>query len=104
MKIVEELESWYSSQCNGDWEHTFGITIQTLDNPGWHFEVDLADTELSDLCEHSEEYHKSDEDWLIIRISSAKFVGMGDAKKLRAIIEAFGAFRNGRWNDKREAY
>jgi hypothetical protein len=29
------LEQWYFRQCNGDWEHTHGIIIETLDNPGW---------------------------------------------------------------------
>ena len=27
------LQSWYQSQCDGDWEHEFGIRIETLDNP-----------------------------------------------------------------------
>ncbi|WP_312236591.1 Imm53 family immunity protein [Stenotrophomonas sp.] len=33
-------------QCNKDWEHTFGITIEALDNPGWHIRIDLIETEL----------------------------------------------------------
>jgi hypothetical protein len=26
---------WYTKQCNGDWEHSYGIRIDTIDNPGW---------------------------------------------------------------------
>jgi len=35
MDLLEQVEDWYSSQCNGDWEHQYGISIDTLDNPGW---------------------------------------------------------------------
>jgi len=29
------LQQWYSEHCDGAWEHGFGITIETIDNPGW---------------------------------------------------------------------
>lgn len=29
------LAAWFRSQCDGAWEHTAGITIETTDNPGW---------------------------------------------------------------------
>ncbi|TWT10180.1 immunity 53 family protein [Reyranella sp. CPCC 100927] len=41
-----KLQAWYHAQCNGDWEHTYGITIDTLDNPGWCLTVELTDTYL----------------------------------------------------------
>jgi hypothetical protein len=31
--VLERLERWYAAQCNGDWKHTYGITLETLDNP-----------------------------------------------------------------------
>lgn len=33
--IFEWLQKWYKSQCDGDWEHEYGIKIETVDNPGW---------------------------------------------------------------------
>ena len=41
---LDFLQQWYAEQCNGDWEHEFGIKIETLDNPGWSLEIDLAKT------------------------------------------------------------
>ena len=41
------LTRWYAAQCDGDWEHSYGVEIQTLDNPGWLFKVDLTDTNLA---------------------------------------------------------
>ena len=38
------LQDWYLAQCNGDWEHEFGIKIDTLDNPGWSVVIDLLGT------------------------------------------------------------
>jgi hypothetical protein len=43
---LERLQEWYHSHCNGCWEHQYGVSIETLDNPGWRFKVGLEDTEL----------------------------------------------------------
>ena len=32
MSLIRWLEEWYKSQCDGDWEHLFGVEIGTLDN------------------------------------------------------------------------
>jgi hypothetical protein len=37
---VTWLTQWYLAQCNEDWEHSYGVAIGTLDNPGWSLEVD----------------------------------------------------------------
>lgn len=39
--LLTWLNSWYINQCNGDWEHSYGINIRTVDNPGWTLEIDL---------------------------------------------------------------
>ena len=35
MGPLEALAAWYSGNCNGTWEHQYGVEISTLDNPGW---------------------------------------------------------------------
>ena len=35
MDALNWINGWFQSNCDGDWEHGFGITIETLDNPGW---------------------------------------------------------------------
>lgn len=44
---LEWLCDWYRQQCDGDWEHEFGVAIDTLDNPGWSLRIDLAGTQLT---------------------------------------------------------
>lgn len=41
MSQLKRLMEWYSSNCNGDWEHSGGVKIETLDNPGWSITVDF---------------------------------------------------------------
>jgi hypothetical protein len=43
---LQWLGSWYLAQCDNDWEHSYGVTIDTLDNPGWSIKIDLTDTSL----------------------------------------------------------
>ena len=48
MGVLNAVNEWFQSQCDGDWEHDYGITIETLDNPGWSVEIYLYETELQD--------------------------------------------------------
>jgi Immunity protein 53 len=48
MNALQRLQDWYSAQCDGDWEHQQGVRIESLDNPGWALDIDLADTALAD--------------------------------------------------------
>ena len=43
---LSSLQRWYSSQCDGDWEHQLGVEITTLDNPGWLVRIELRHTPL----------------------------------------------------------
>ncbi|AZP23332.1 hypothetical protein EJC51_19160 [Streptomyces aquilus] len=40
------VQAWYAANCDGEWEHEFGIKMATSDNPGWHIEIDVSETEL----------------------------------------------------------
>ena len=42
MDELQLLQEWYVAQCDGDWEHSYGVKIDTLDNPGWSLKVDLV--------------------------------------------------------------
>jgi hypothetical protein len=45
MDAITRLQMWYLGQCDGSWEHQFGVRIETLDNPGWSVTIDLDGTE-----------------------------------------------------------
>ena len=95
MNSLQELQDWYLSQCNEDWEHTYGVSIKTLDNPGWSLEVELTDTDL-DAKEFKEQSYgvgddaKSSEDnWIICKVKENKFIGYGGPRKLEENISVF---------------
>lgn len=44
--LLKWLEQWFVSHCDGEWEHGYGASIETLDNPGWYLRL-RVDDELS---------------------------------------------------------
>lgn len=44
--MLQWIQEWYKSNCDGYWEHMYGVKIDTLDNPGWIVHIDLIDTPL----------------------------------------------------------
>jgi Immunity protein 53 len=82
------LESWYSKQCNGDWEHQYGISIQTVDNPGWHVRIDLVNTPLANKkCDFSEGI-EGEENYQCASDGSV-FSGFSTPKALIKLLEKF---------------
>ncbi len=49
MNTLARLERRYDAQCDEDWEHAWGVTIVTLDNPGWDVQIDLDGTYLESV-------------------------------------------------------
>jgi hypothetical protein len=100
MDQLEWLERWYQEQCDGEWEHAHGVTIETLDNPGWLVQVDLqgkgpeampADRVLAVLGEppSAANGNVGGTIWMTCDIKSGKFVGAGDSTQLRRILAQF---------------
>lgn len=83
------LERFYARNCDGDWEHEFGVKIETLDNPGWSVSIDLVRTTLE--CKHFErrEIERSEEDWIHCSVEKAIWKAFGGAHNLIEILEIF---------------
>ncbi|NET38268.1 MAG: hypothetical protein F6K19_40765 [Cyanothece sp. SIO1E1] len=88
-QAVDQLQRWYSSQCDGDWEHQLGIKIETLDNPGWMVTVDLNDTPLQSAPFTAIENTDVEREWISCRVEQRQFRGAGGPHMLSAIIEIF---------------
>lgn len=83
------LQQWYASQCNGNWEHSYGVRIDTLDNPGWILTVDLDETVLSGISVHRDRIDRSDMDWAQHEVSGNKFIACGRQFNLEELIWRF---------------
>ncbi|MBC8044635.1 MAG: immunity 53 family protein [Rhizobacter sp.] len=88
-ETLEWIQKWYHAQCNEDWEHTFGVKIDTVDNPGWWVEIDLAETELERFVLEEPLHKNSEEDWYFIKVEDSKFTASGDPSKLIVLLKRF---------------
>jgi hypothetical protein len=111
---ISWLQNWYTTQCDGDWEHDYGITIGTLDNPGWYVVINLVETPLEAAAFEPVQKHRSDEDWVDCRIvetqaegrwewvgdvGGRQYQGAGGSHNLLEIVHFFG---NGLSNKRTE--
>jgi hypothetical protein len=91
---LSALQDWFQRQCNGEWEHSYGITIQSTDNPGWWVTIDLRGTPLEHKAFEpvvSGEFASDDPrpPWLHCRVKDKMFQGAGDLSQLDRILGIF---------------
>ena len=92
---MNKLQEWYFSQCDDEWEHEFGVKIETLDNPGWSVIIDLENTDLESLEFTPIKYgigegsEPKDNHWLDCQVIDNHFKGYGGPFKLEEIIKVF---------------
>lgn len=89
MTAFNFLQEWYSANCNGDWEHQYGVKINTLDNPGWEVVIDLADTKAENLEIEYKLYQETADDWYGYSIENGVFKAAGDPTKLGMLFKIF---------------
>ncbi|MFN9015595.1 MAG: Imm53 family immunity protein [Hyphomonadaceae bacterium] len=81
---LSKLNDLFEAQWIEDVGEDVGITIDSLDNPGWSLKVELAwlaDKRLLSKHFESVQIERSDRDWLF-------------ANKIGTFFEAFGGIRN----------
>lgn len=83
------LKEWYKSNCDGDWEHSYGIKIDTLDNPGWSIDIDLVDTILENKQFKNVNMYFDDNNWIDCKVENNIFKGNGSIDKLEEILDIF---------------
>lgn len=87
--VIKQLQAWYHSQCDGDWEHVAGISIGTVDNPGWTVSICIVGTPLEGVPFSKVSADASESDWYRCRVADGCFQGAGDPTKLLTILKAF---------------
>lgn len=97
MSVSSWLQQWYWNECNGDWEHSFGIHINTLDNPGWSVKIDLHNTNLVDDQFVPVSIERTKQNWVTCEVMDKQFVAYGGPGNL---LELFEIFRD--WASKNE--
>jgi hypothetical protein len=86
---IRLLERWFTAAADGEWEHVHGITIGTLDNPGWVLTVELTATVLEGRSFVTQSVERSEHDWCVCRVEGDRFRGYGGPGNLHEIIGVF---------------
>ncbi|NRD21007.1 hypothetical protein HNV08_13200 [Winogradskyella eckloniae] len=89
MEILEWIQDWFKSNCDGDWEHGDAIQITTLDNPGWDVEIDISKTSIANLEIKWVLNENGKQDWYGVKIQNQRFRAAGDASKLTYLLNLF---------------
>ena len=89
MNNLAWLQQWYLSNCNGDWKHGLGISIDTLDNPGWSVKISLIGTYAENIRTPGLKREADDSDWVHCSISEKEFSGYGGPGNLEEILHIF---------------
>ncbi|MFT4639202.1 MAG: hypothetical protein ACI8T1_002526 [Verrucomicrobiales bacterium] len=94
----ESVIKWYESHCNDEWEHQYGVKLETLDNPGWILTVDLIHTdlqgrEMSELTEGcSPDGHPVSPLWIHCAVTNNQFRAACDPTQIARLFEEFQKF------------
>jgi hypothetical protein len=84
------LAEWYAAQCNGDWEHQSGVTIGSLDNPGWSLTINLEGTALEGRTFAPQEHDlMSNESWWTCAVKGTDFEGQCGPRDLPVLLSIF---------------
>src|SRR5262249_20752432 len=86
--LLTRIQNWYKINCNGDWEHQNGISIETIDNPGWKIKINLLETSLENLkFELSVDNGRFD--WMSVKTENEIFEAQCDPTKLEEVLRIF---------------
>ncbi|WP_246245931.1 immunity 53 family protein [Paenibacillus lemnae] len=83
------IEDWFSENCDGNWEHSQGIKISTLDNPGWSVSINLEGTSLESETFTPVIIERSETDWVQCNIQEMTFKGYGGIHNLNELLIIF---------------
>jgi hypothetical protein len=83
------LQQWYHQQCDGDWEHMYGVRIGTLDNPGWSLEIHIVETSLEASSFDRVRIERTDDDWISCWTEDGFFRGACGPLNLGELLQIF---------------
>lgn len=95
METLKWIQTWFFEQCDGDWEHGYGIQIETLDNPGWRVFISMENTNMKGKLFESINIERTETDWIHCKTEDDHekdgfyFAAYGGPKNLEEILVVF---------------
>jgi hypothetical protein len=85
------LQAWFAAHCDGNWEQEYGVTIQTVEEPGWELRVDLVGTRLEGTALPRQAVARA-EDWCEMWCDGFTFYAVGGPHDLDELLASFVSF------------
>ena len=90
--VMERLINWYLKFCDGIWEHSQGIEISTIDNPGFRIKINLKGCGYN--CSFFEEIdwecaENPEQDWIHCLMKDEIWYGYGSPNNFCKLISIF---------------
>jgi len=93
---VRWLEAWLSVWSDDDWEHSYGMQVNTLkDRPGWDMRVDLADTQFEGAVWAGTAIERGNHDWFECRSDDKAYFSRGGSWNFQEMIQGFRNWAHG---------
>ena len=89
MSTLKNFQEWYKNNCNGEWEHDYGVEIGTIDNPGWSLEINLVGTKLENIKFKRIEIERKEDDWVHCWVENKVFNAACGPLNLEEVLEIF---------------
>jgi len=89
MEILEWMQNWFKTNCDGDWEKDEVIQITTLATQGWEVEIDISKTSIANLEITWILNEINRQDWYGVKVENQKFFAAGDTNKLIFLLDLF---------------
>jgi Immunity protein 53 len=67
------LQAWYLLWCDNDWEHSYGVVIESQSTVGWVLKADLSDTPLEGRPLKPNEHRRTVSDWVTWEVDGSVF-------------------------------
>jgi hypothetical protein len=90
MEILQWIQDWFKTNCDGEWEKGDAIQITNIDSPaGWDVEIDISKTSIANLDIKWVLNENGKQDWYGVKIQNQRFRAAGDATKLAFLLGLF---------------
>ena len=83
------LQAWYMLWCDGDWEHGYGVMIESQGMAGWTFSANLAGTALEGQPLRAGEQRRTENDWVTWELKGLSFNVGGGVWNLAEMVDIF---------------
>ena len=83
------LQAWYAMHCHGTRENAHGVSIGTLDNPGWSVSIDLGGTRWAKQRLDRVGTYRSEHDWVVVWKKGSCFEAATGPLNLGEALHAF---------------